>query len=101
MLTMPRQPDDTPSESAIAFRTRHRSLVWSNPNASDTIFIRHALLQPRFTVLLDAAVAFGMDVLYAEWNSLLADDGEEVRRATPVTQRMLNNIQNGYEQATA
>ncbi|EGF30561.1 hypothetical protein IMCC9480_1253 [Oxalobacteraceae bacterium IMCC9480] len=42
-----------------------------------------------------------MDVLYAEWNSLLADDGEEVRRATPVTQRMLNNIQNGYEQATA
>lgn len=101
MLTTLRQPDDTPSGSTVAFRTRHRSLVWSNPNASDATFIRHALLQPRFTVLLDGAVTFGMDVLNPEWNILLADDGEEVRRATPVTQRMLKNIQNGYEQATA
>lgn len=90
----------TPS-SPKAFRDAHRTLVWSNPNADDTTYIRKALLQPRFTVLLDAALSFGVPRLKAEWETLLADGSPEVRRATPVTQRVLRNIQHGYEQASA
>lgn len=83
------------------FRDKHRTLVWSNPNASDDVFLQRALLRPQFSVLLDAALEYGLERLETEWMNLKREGGDEVLRASPVTQRILHNIRNGREQATA
>ena len=82
------------------FRDRHPELVWSNRGADDTVYIQRALLDPRFTTLLDAAQEFGIAKLEQEWNILAASSSNEVRRAQPATSRILRNIRRGFEQAS-
>jgi len=90
----------TPANKATRFRDRHPELVWSNRGADDAIYIRRALVDPRFTTLLDAAREFGVDRLEREWQVLAATPSAEVRRAQQATTRILRNIRRGYEQAT-
>ena len=52
---------------------RHPGLIWFNPGAGEAVWIRRALLQPRFGRLLDIALRFGLDRLRREWNELEAD----------------------------
>jgi hypothetical protein len=52
------------------FWSRHPGLVWSNPDASDAVRIRAALLRPRFEYLLDLALEFGIARLRHEWPDL-------------------------------
>jgi DNA-binding phage protein len=82
------------------FRDRHPELVWSNRGADDAVYIQRALLDPRFTTLLDAAQEFGVDRLEREWDVLAASPSKEARRAWPTTSRILRNIRRGYEQAS-
>lgn len=84
------------------FRTKHGvALAWSDRNAPDDVLIRQALLQPRFQVLLDAAVTFGLDKLKGEWMRLRAEESPEALKARPATERMLAHLDDGYLQATA
>ncbi len=84
-----------------SFWHRHQGLVWSNPEAEDSVHIRTALLRPRFGRLLDIAAEFGLDRLQAEWSTVKADNSPEVQRATPAVERILSNIQKGFSVAAA
>ena len=76
-------------------------LVWSNPNADDSVHIRSALIRPRFERLLDIAVAFGVDRLREEWIELRSEGTAEVVRAQSAVERILNNIEKGFALAAS
>jgi len=84
-----------------SFRERHKALAWSNSKASPETLLRTALLQPRFPVLLDAALEFGISRIRSEWQALIDEDSTEARRAAPRTERILRNIEHGFQQAAA
>jgi hypothetical protein len=84
-----------------SFQTKYSALAWSNPNASESLLIRRALLKPEFRVLLDAALEFGVTRLNNEWSQVMAETSPEALRARPVTERILGHIHDGYRQATA
>src|SRR5690606_3308707 len=91
------------------FWQSHRgvSLVWSNPDASDDVMIRNALLKPSFHLLLEIAVHFGFDELVSIWEELaheIENSGwPEVRkrleRVRPTVERCLKRIREGMEAA--
>lgn len=74
--------------------------MWSNRNASDQVYIRAALLKPRFDELLDIALEFGLDRVRQEWEELRLDDTHVVHRARPLVDRILGNIGKGFEIAS-
>jgi 16S rRNA U1498 N3-methylase RsmE len=76
-------------------------LVWSNPKADDAVYIRAALLKGRFDVLLPIAVEFGIERIVTEWTILLEENSPETQRAKTVVERILNNIQKGFQIAAA
>jgi transcriptional regulator with XRE-family HTH domain len=100
-LHPPSTIDETPPRSRAprSFRERHPELAWSNSKASDEVYIRGALLEPRFHTLLDAAKTFGLAQLDREWALLAAEASPQARRAAVTTERTLRNLHNGYEQA--
>ena len=75
---------------------RHPGLVWSNPAATDSVWIRAALLKPTYSRLLDIALEFGLDRIRAEWAELQPDHSREVERAAPVVSRIFTNIEKGF-----
>ena len=81
---------------ANPFWQKHRGLVWSNPDADDSVHIRAALLRPRFGRLLDIAVEFGTHRLRAEWEELQKDKTEEIARARGPVERILDHIEQGF-----
>ncbi len=83
------------------FRDKYRWLVFSNSSAPDAVYMRRALLAPRFPMLLDAALEFGLPTLEAEWAKLKIEVSKEVARALPETGRILVTLRRGYEQASA
>jgi len=78
-------------------REKYPGLVWSNPEASEEIYIRQALLNPRFTQLFSMAEDFGVNALKREWALLKADPESyfEVQRAAPEVERILQNMEKG------
>ena len=78
-----------------AFWTAHPGLVWSNPDASDEVMIRAALLKPRFSEILDIALEFSVDRVEREWNALRDENTEEARRAAPAVERIIANVRRG------
>ncbi|WP_334188699.1 hypothetical protein [Noviherbaspirillum sp.] len=83
------------------FREKHRSLVWSNPDASDEIYIRKALLKGYFTILFDAFVEYGLERLEQEWQVLLTENDPSYEGVIPRTTELLQHMRTGYEQALA
>lgn len=81
------------------FASKHRSLVWSRRDAPPEVILRAALLAPRFHTLLDACCAFGWEVVTGEWKELANEPSREVRRAAPLVERMLRNIEAGFRHA--
>lgn len=77
------------------------ALAWSNASASNAVLVCRALVKPRFQILLDAAIEFGLDTLSMEWERLKAEGSSEALKASPVTERILGHIRDGYQQATA
>lgn len=86
-------------KSKAAFWEQHPGLAWSNPGADDSIRIRSALLRPRFGRLLDIASEFGLDRLQTEWSELLAEADDTVDRARDAVERILRNIEKGFDNA--
>ena len=87
--------------SAEGFREKYRQFAWSSPNASADMVLRRVLLRPAFQTLLAASLEFGVDKVMDEWNALKVEGGPETLRAAPITDRILKNIRNGQQQATA
>lgn len=83
------------------FWQRHPGLVWSNPEAPDSVFIAAALLRPRFNRLLDIATEFGLERLRQEWELLRAEATPEAQRAESAVERILVNIEKGFALAAA
>jgi hypothetical protein len=82
------------------FWQRHPGLVWSNPAAEDSTHIRAALLQPRFSQLLDIAREFGLPQLRREWELLKLEGTVEARRAQGPVERILEKIERGLALAS-
>ena len=83
----------------MTFSQRHPELVWSNSKAGEEVYLRAALLKPRYHTILDACVGFGLERVRAEWAALAAEDTLEARRAAPAVTRMLRNIELGFTDA--
>jgi hypothetical protein len=92
---------DKTAQRITEYRAKYRHLVWSNHAAPDEIYIRKGLIKADFFNMLDAAVAFGIDRLFAEWKILCESDNEcdiaDVSRARFLTENSLSNIKRGYE----
>lgn len=86
---MPKLPDS----SRTPFRVKYRTLVWSNPEASDELYIRKALLTGQIAVLTDAVAEYGIDRVTHEWSLLTAENAAETRQVRAITERILTNIQ--------
>jgi hypothetical protein len=84
-----------------AFWQTQPGLVWSNPNASDSVWLRRALLRPRFEQLLEIAVEFGLARLWEEWQALQGEGLPEIERARPLVERILRHIEEGFARASA
>ena len=82
--------------SRTQFWQKQPGLVWSNPDAADSVYIRAALLRPRFGRLLEVALEFGLERVRAEWAELLDDPRSETERARDPVERILNNIEKGF-----
>ncbi len=78
---------------------RHHGVVWSNAAASDSVYIRAALLRPNFTRLLDAALEFGVPRLKAEWSELQVEPTRETDLASPIVARIIANVEKGFDLA--
>ena len=83
------------------FWQRHPGLVWSNPEADDSVRIRAALMRPRFSLLLSVALEFGLERLGQEWSELLNDRTINTGRVRSVVHRVLTNIEKGFARATS
>jgi hypothetical protein len=81
------------------FWSRHPGLVWSNPEADDAVYIRAALLRPRFDRLLDFALEFGLKRLREEWVELSNENTVQAQRARNSVERILANIGQGFSNA--
>jgi hypothetical protein len=75
-------------------------LVWSNPNASDSVWIRAALVRPRFEQLLAIAVEFGLERIREEWAILKGEPTRDVERASRIVERILSHIDQGFTRAS-
>jgi len=92
---------DTKRDSAFWRAHGGVGLVWSNPDASDTIMIRHALVRPKFDLLLAIADHFGIERLKNEWAFLrgalahtpLPEDAIAIQRATRSVEDCLARIE--------
>jgi hypothetical protein len=82
-----------------AFWKAHPGLVWSNPDAADEVFIRAALMRPKFQTLLEIAVEFGLDRLHEEWRILCADPLVDTARVRENVERCLRHIALGSQDA--
>ena len=83
------------------FWKKYPGLVWSNPEADDAVYIRAALLRPRFSRLLDIAVEFGSPRLREEWDVLTEEGTPEAIRARGPVERILTNIEKGFSSVAA
>ena len=84
------------STRSSQFWQARRGLIWSNPGAGDTAHIRAALLRPRFGLLLDIALEFGLDRLRAEWAVLDREGTAAAERARRLVERILSHIEEGF-----
>jgi len=82
------------------FWRKHPGLVWSNPEADDSVRIRAALMRPRFGLLLHVAVEFGFERLQDEWRQLLGDPMLNTQRVRNTVERILTNIEKGFAHAS-
>lgn len=82
------------------FRKEHQvRLAWSNPNVSDEVLIRKALLSGYFTIILDAVRSFGLDQVKNLW-ILMQDEEEKIdTRILKMTSVSIKDIEYGYRES--
>ncbi len=80
-------------------------LVWSNPDADDSVMICKALLRPNFHTLLDIARRFGFQRVTSQWETLrneieargYPEELSELKRARPTVTRCLQHMEEGLK----
>ncbi len=60
-------------ERDYKFWDQYPGVVWSNPDASDTVMIRNAIIRPKMGVLRAVASRYGIERMRQEWK-VLCDD---------------------------
>ncbi|MHB8254000.1 MAG: hypothetical protein ACYDEV_09970 [Acidiferrobacter sp.] len=83
-------------QDTAKWRDKYRFLVWSNPEASDSVYLRAALLDPHWAILLDAVQSFGIKRLLDEWASI-ADTPEAQKVAWYTHDLLLRNFALGLQ----
>jgi len=89
-------PPPAIKQSEANLNRRHPGLVWSNAKAPKEIYIRKALLNPRFAQLLKLSREFGLEALKREWHVLCTQsptESKDVHRAAPEVTRILRNME--------
>jgi len=73
------------------FWEKHPGVVWSNPDAPDSVMISNALLQGKRDVLKAAAEHFGIAMLFDEWNKIVtaAREFPEIERVVRISGRKI------------
>ncbi|MBC7376063.1 MAG: hypothetical protein H7346_01340 [Burkholderiaceae bacterium] len=76
-------------------------LAWSNPDVSNEVLVRNALLRGAYAAVLQAVLDCGMDFVEAQW-ALMNQPGQEglTRAARANVPRMLKNISKGLHRAS-
>lgn len=82
--------------TAAAWRDKYAFLVWANPGASDSVYLRAALLNPHLAILLDALAVFGLDRLWEEWAAV--EDTEKGRKVADYVETMLHSFARGLNE---
>lgn len=87
-------------ERRSEFWKRFPGLVWSNPDASDTVMIRAALARPKTKQLEQIVDEFGFERVQSEWD-ILKNDPLKPYSATHilVCNRILEDIEAELEHA--
>ncbi len=80
---------------------KHPGLIWSNPEADDSVRIRMVLLRPRFGRILDIVLAFGLRRVRQEWKVLREEASPQALRAEAPVERILTNIEIGQQRAAS
>ena len=57
-------------ERDYKFWAKYPGVVWSNPDADDTVMIRNAIIRPKMYVLRAVASKFGIERMRQEWKIL-------------------------------
>ena len=94
----PHTSSDSPPTSDL--NKRYPGLVWSNSKAPREVFIRKALLNPRFGQLLHLARDFGIATIQKEWEILRTQSPSESQRIAVEVNRILRNIESGFTQGS-
>ena len=82
-----------PSAPDPCLNQQHPGLVWSNSKAPKEIYLRKALLHPRFGQLLKLAKDFGLESLKDEWMNLTSEFPGETQRVEVEVTRILRNME--------
>ena len=93
-------PHATPLPNPAGFRRKYPALVWSNPGASDEVWVRQVLIHPGFDLMLDALLAFGLDQLETQWAILLREQDPGALRARKITEELLQNAREAHIRAS-
>lgn len=83
------------NQTSLDLNKRYPGLVWSNSKAPKEIFIRKALLNPRFSQLLQLARDFGLAPIQKEWTILCTQSPSESQRVAVEVNRILRNMERG------
>ena len=83
----------SPGRGEGNLNARHPGLVWSNSRASKEIYLRKALLNPRFGQLLKLAQEFGIESLKQEWSLLKEQTPDDSGRVAAEVERILRNME--------
>ena len=90
---------DIPMYKSVSLRDPSRSLTWSNPDISDEVLIRKALITGRFSFILQACLEFGLDAVRAQWSVVVQDPELTNPVIRALVGDILDNIARGFAQA--
>jgi len=88
------------NQTSVDLNKRYPGLIWSNSKAPKEVFIRKALLNPRFTQLLQLARDFGIAPIQKEWTILCTQSPSESQRVAIEVNRILRNMERGFTQCS-
>jgi hypothetical protein len=93
-------PSPVNPERDYEFWSQYPGVVWSNPDASDTVMIRNALVRPKMYVLRAVGARFGIERMRQEWKVLCEDPLMNLSPAgRDVVSRCLNEVEAEFQHA--
>jgi hypothetical protein len=98
LSTLPLRCEDQPAPSRSPLADPRWGLAWSNRGASDETLVHNALLNGNFELLLQAALAHGLDAVHQQWRTVAPS---LPARARSEIDRKLRNIAQGFADAQA